>query len=253
MIIKLPRNQVEIVEVIKQTEENVDVDIEGNEDKIMSDLDSKYSNPISSESPNDKNIDQNRQQIPMIIEHWNVNESDDSVEEKPNIDKITLENLNSGPYESKADKEFQYEAEDDEDIDKEWRPDNAEQSEHDSFEDEYDDNDDEWNPYGNQIPSLSPGATKSIALWGSLQVFFVFLSYKTLSLRYIILIFASTYYNTRIEDNVGIRDIRFGHIRMFIVLCCCLSLGDAAPLIFKFVKGFIAGKAIGHLLHHDHH
>ncbi|KAI5736689.1 hypothetical protein M8J76_006140 [Diaphorina citri] len=148
MIIKLPRNQVEIVEVIKQTEENVDVDIEGNEDKIMSDFDSKYSSPISSESPNDKNIDQNRQQSPMIIEHWNVNESDDSVEEKPNIDKITLENLNSGPYESKADKEFQYEAEDD-DIDNEWRPDNAEESEHDSFEDEYDDNDDEWNPYVN--------------------------------------------------------------------------------------------------------
>lgn len=159
MIIKLPRNQVEIVEVIKQTEENVDVDIEGNEDKIMSDFDSKYSSPISSESPNDKNIDQNRQQSPMIIEHWNVNESDDSVEEKPNIDKITLENLNSGPYESKADKEFQYEAEDD-DIDNEWRPDNAEESEHDSFEDEYDDNDDEWNPYGKSNSRKSSAVRK---------------------------------------------------------------------------------------------
>ncbi|KAL1457945.1 hypothetical protein WDU94_008125 [Cyamophila willieti] len=145
MLIKLPRDLVEIIETTKEEdEEDMDVDIEGDTDmnsilyelRLYSDhqvnLEESYVEP----HPGNQNIGERK----LNIKHSELTQEEDFEERKPNIDDIVMENLN---HHSASE----YEAEDDEDADSSWEPWEKRSESEDSYaSDSYNTFEDDWRP-----------------------------------------------------------------------------------------------------------
>uniref|UniRef100_A0A8D8YXJ5 Uncharacterized protein n=1 Tax=Cacopsylla melanoneura TaxID=428564 RepID=A0A8D8YXJ5_9HEMI len=121
MIIKLPRDQVEIFEMVEDTEAEIDVENVSATDENnvnLQSLEIKQEN-TSMDQIKQENLSPDQDEyagsneVPIKIERQSI-ELIDIKEEKPNIDEIVMENLNQSGAE--------YEAEDDEDADANWEP-----------------------------------------------------------------------------------------------------------------------------------